>query len=377
MDLYGEKKNAIRTVVFLCAIMLVLSIADLLPQEYVSLGKERKTEAFVPKPVKADVQNGTFMEEYEDYVLEDFVSRENWKAFRTHIDVLRGVREINGVYLGKHDYLIEKHSKEEFAPETINKRLEYMQILVKAFPGTKLMPVPTADNILTAQLPAFAPFYDQRTLLAQMKTVLGEERVIDIYDILKTHAEEEIYYRTDREWTSLGAYYGYLTFAKRYHLPAFQYLKQEPEKVTEDFRGGLHDKVGIASKAEEILMFPATLDKKYTITYDGEKTTNSFYEPAYLEGEDKLGYFLDGRHGVTVIERESFSKRKLFVIKDGFGSNMIPLLARHYKTVYVVDLSCYNDNLIDFMKECDTNGDMDVLVLYDCVTFVESFQFGY
>jgi hypothetical protein len=42
-----------------------------------------------------------------------------------------------------------------------------------------------------------------------------------------------------------------------------------------------------------------------------------------------------------------------------------------------VDLSCYNGNLIDFMKECDTNGDMDVLVLYDCVTFVESFQFGY
>lgn len=375
MDLYGEKKNAVRTVSFLCAIMLVLSIVDLLPQKYVSLGKEREVSAFVPKPAKEAVKTGTFMEAYEDYVLEDFVSRENWKAFRTHMDVLRGVREINGVYLGKDDYLIEKHLEEDFAVETIDKRLKNMQKLVKAFPQTKLMPVPTADNILTDQLPAFAPFYDQRPLLEQMKSVLGEERVIDVYDILKEHEEEELYYRTDREWTSLGAYYGYQAFAKTYRLPAVQYLKHEPEKVTEDFSGDLYDKVGIASKEEEIWMFPATLDKKYTITYDGEKTSNSFYEPIYLEGEDKLGYFLDGRHAVTEIERESFSKRKLFVIKDGFGSNMIPLLARHYKTVYVVDLSCYNDNLIDFMKECDTNGDMDVLVLYDCVTFVERFQF--
>ncbi len=375
MDLYGEKKNAIRTVVFLCAIMLVLSIADLLPQEYVSLGREQDTEASVPKPVKETVNNGSFMREYEDYVLEDFVSGENWKAFRTHMDVLRGVREINGVYLGKDDYLIEKHLEEEFEADTIGKRLESMQKLVKAFPQTKLMPVPTADNILTEQLPAFAPFYDQRPLLEQMKSVLGEERVIDVYDTLKEHAQEQIFYRTDREWTSLGAYYGYVEFTKAYHLPAARYLKQEPEKVTEDFRGDLYDKVDMDAKAEEIWMFPATLDKKYTITYDGEKSTNSFYESAYLEGEDKLGYFLDGRHAVTEIERESFSQRKLFVIKDGFGSNMIPLLARHYKTVYVVDLSCYNDNLIDFMKECDESGDMDVLVLYDCATFVERFQF--
>jgi len=375
MDLYGEKKNAIRTVVFLCAIMLVLSIVDLLPQEYISLGRDRKTSASAPKADKEAIESGTFMREYEDYVLEDFVSRENWKAFRTHMDVLRGVREINGVYRGKDDYLIEKHLEEEFEADTIGKRLESMQKLVKAFPQTKLMPVPTADNILTDKLPAFAPFYDQRPLLEQMKSVLGEERVIDVYDTLKEHAQEQIYYRTDREWTSLGAYYGYLEFAKAYRLPARQYLKQEPEKVTEDFRGGLHDKVGISSKVEEIWMFPATLDKQYTITYDGEKTTNSFYEPSYLEGEDKLGYFLDGRHAVTEIERESFSKKKLFVIKDGFGSNMIPLLARHYKTVYVVDLSCYNDKLIDFMKECDESGDMDVLVLYDCATFVERFQF--
>lgn len=59
MDLYGEKKNAIRTVVFLCAIMLVLSIVDLLPQEYISLGGTGRHQRLRPrltrKPSKAEL----------------------------------------------------------------------------------------------------------------------------------------------------------------------------------------------------------------------------------------------------------------------------------------------------------------------------------
>jgi hypothetical protein len=54
---------------------------------------------------------------------------------------------------------------------------------------------------------------------------------------------------------------------------------------------------------------------------------------------------------------------------------MIPLLAHHYKKIYVVDLRYFNGNLLDFMKECDSTGEMDVLVLYNCVHFAEDFQF--
>ncbi len=374
MDLYGEKRNAVRTIVFLCAIMLLLTIVDLLPAEKWLRGDGADISVSVPKPTKETIKDGTFMREYESFVEKEFVSKDNWQNLRTHMDVLRGVREINGVYLGKDDYLIEKHTEDVFSEQNIQKSVDSMQKLLEEFPQAKLMPVPTTDNILTDKLPAFAPYYDQSGLMEQIKSTLGEQAVIDVYDVMKEHAEEAIFYRTDREWTSLGAYYGYLEFAKAFQLPAKQYLKQEPVKVTEEFCGALYDKVGRDADAEEIWMFPGTTDKRYTITYDGTKTTDSFYEPDYLEGADPLGYFLDGRHAVTEIERESFSEKKLFIIKDGFGESMIPLLARHYKNVYVVDLSCYNDSLIDFMKECDENGDMDVLVLYDCVTFAESFR---
>ena len=102
---------------------------------------------------------------------------------------------------------------------------------------------------------------------------------------------------------------------------------------------------------------------------------NSFYTEDYLVGKNKYGYFLDDNHGLVEIERESFSDRKLFIIKDSYANSMIPLMAHHYKKIYVVDLRYFNGNLLDFMKECDTTGEMDVLVLYNCVHFVEDFQY--
>ena len=67
------------------------------------------------------------------------------------------------------------------------------------------MLVPTADNILTDKLPAFAPHYDEMRLLAKVKESVGEEHYIDVYSALQEHAGEPIYYRTDHHWTSLGA----------------------------------------------------------------------------------------------------------------------------------------------------------------------------
>lgn len=68
----------------------------------------------------------------------------------------------------------------------------------------KVMLVPTADNILTDKLPAFAPYYDEERLLMKVQDSIGEDHYIDVYHALQEHAQEPIYYRTDHHWTSLG-----------------------------------------------------------------------------------------------------------------------------------------------------------------------------
>ncbi len=375
MDLYGEKKNAIRTVVFLCAILLLFFVADFLQKDVVFSESENRILASRPELTKKALLDGSYMKDYETYVNDQFVGRDNWITIKTGMDMLLQKKEINGVYLGKDDYLIERHGAEEFDGYKIRKRMEGLQKIISVYPQTKVMLVPTADNILTDKLPAFAPVYDQKELLEWAKVMLGQKHVIDVFSILEEHAEEPVYYRTDHHWTTLGAYYGYQEFARAYGLPARNYLNKERVAVTEDFLGTLHSKVNIPMKGETIEMFPATLEKKYTITYDKSIGTDSFYSESYLEGKNKYGYFLDDNHGLVEIERESFSNKELFIIKDSYANSLIPLLAHHYKRIYVVDLRYFNGKLLDFMQECDSTGEMDVLVLYNCVNFVEDFQF--
>ncbi len=376
MDLYGERKNAWKTVVFLCIIMLAFLVGDLLQKDIFFSESENRILASKPKLSEAGVVSGEYMEQYEAYVNDQFVSRNTWITLKTRMDILLQKKEINGVYLAADDYLIEQHLPSDFSTEVIERKLELLQGLVQEYPQTKVMLVPTADNILTKKLPDFAPFYDQKTLIQQVKERVGEEQVIDLFPILEAHAEEELYYRTDHHWTTLGAYYGYEAFTKAFDLPTRWYLKGEMQTVTEDFLGTLQSKLNLSVDAEEIKIFPRTLETKVRITYDFAKRSDSFYEESYLQGKNKYGYFLDDNHAIVEIERETFSERVLFVIKDSYANTMLPMLAHHYAKIYVLDLRYFNGNLLDFMQSCDEYGNMDVLVLYNCVHFLEDFRYN-
>ena len=375
MDLHGERKNAWKTVVFLCAIMLAFLVGDLLQEDVFFSESENRILASKPKLSKETLLSGKYMEDYEEYTNDQFVSRDTWIMLKTRMDALLQKKEINGVYLAKEDYLIEQHLPEDFPQEKVDKKLALLNKLVEAYPQTKVMLVPTADNILTEKLPAFAPYFDQRAFLQQVKDAIGEERVIDVFPTLQEHAEEDIYYRTDHHWTTLGTYYGYEEFTKAYGLPTRWYLKGEMKAVAEDFQGTLQSKLNLPTEGEAIYMFPRTLEQEYQITYDLMEQADSFYEESYLEGKNKYGYFLDDNHAFIEIERESFSEKTLFIIKDSYANSMVPMLAHHYKNVYVMDLRYFNGKLLDFMQTYDTNGDMDVLVLYNCVHFIEDFKF--
>ena len=76
----------------------------------------------------------------------------------------------------------------------------------------KAMIVPTANDILKDKLPLFAPEVDQQELIAQMKEALPG--FIDVTDALSAHKDEDIFYKTDHHWTSLGVYYAYQEFCK-------------------------------------------------------------------------------------------------------------------------------------------------------------------
>ncbi len=372
--LKGRRRDAWRSVIFLSGIIIAFTVADLLNEERLFSESENRILAQKPELTKETLLSGEYMTDYEEYMNDQFVSRDIWIRIKTGIDMLMQKNLIGGVYLAEDDYLIEQHTEEDFKEELVVKRVGQLQKLVEKFPATEVMLVPTADNILSEKLPPFAPYYDDKQLIDRVAEAIGEEHMINVYDALKEHADEEIYYRTDHHWTSLGAMYAYRAWAQgRVDIP-FWYREDNMITVTDAFEGTLQAKLNMPVEAEKIKIFPQTIAKPVSITYDYTIKADSFYEERHLETKDKYSYFIDGNHGLAEIVTENNNGRELFVIKDSYANTFIPLIAHHYSKVYVLDLRYFNGSLFKFMEQYD-KGDMEILVLYNCAHFVSDFQF--
>ena len=369
-----EKSNAIFTIAFLSSIILVFMIVDFFAGERVFSETENRLLALKPKFSLQELFFGSYTSDYEKYVTDQFVGRDKWIYIKTETDVLLQKKTVNGVYLGSGNYLIEQHLPQDYPVELEEKKLALLERLVTEWDATVML-VPTADNILTDKLPAYAPYYDETALLERVAEMAGEQRYVDAYAILNEHSREDIYYRTDHHWTSLGAYYGYLAWAETMGEEPYPYDVAGMVTVSEDFLGTLHSKLNLNWAGDRLQYFPETMERQPGITYDMLEKTESYYEESYLETKNKYGFFLDDNHALVEIDTGYQNGKTLFVIKDSYANCFVPLLAPHYEKIYVVDLRYFNGRLFNLMEQYKPEKGMDVLVLYNCVHFLEEFSY--
>lgn len=369
-----DKRNSLLTVGLICAVLLVLGIADLCNDD--RLYSETENRALASRPVFSweELFSGEYGDDYEEYITDQFVGRDKWIGLKTRADILFQKKEINGVYLGTDHYLIGVNDPDKYTEQMENGRIASLKKLVNRW-DAKVMLVPTADNILTQKLPDFAPYYQEDRLLEKVREAVGEEHYVDVYHALQEHAEEPIYYRTDHHWTSLGAYYGFMAWAQSVDRYPFPYNTAGMETVSDDFQGTLQSRINLDWTKDSIQYFPETEKKAVSVTYDFEDTSDSLYAPDYLDTKNQYGFFLNDNHAFIEIHTGYNPGKTLFVIKDSYANSMIPLLTTHYETIYVVDLRYFNGKLFQFMEQYEPEQGMDVLVLYDCIHFLEDFKY--
>ncbi len=387
-----QKIYAVISLLLLGRILLGLAVADICTPDRLFSEYENRILASKPDFSLKDLFDGSYTEDYETYVTDQFVERDRWIFIKTMTDVLLGKKEINGVYLAKDKTLIEKHVPEDIKPEVVAQRLALLQRLVEWQEGREngalhIMLVPTADNILTDMLPDHAAYYEQQELLEQVREMAGS-CAIDVTDSLQAHREEYIYYGTDHHWTTRGAYYGYLAWAETVGMTPVSY---EAQAVSTDFLGTLHSKTNLPVKPDTMEAYlPVVLrEAQGSGTSDGgamqvyydfsEESRDSLYEEKYLETKNKYGYFLDDNHPFIRIETgaqdPAAEGKKLFVIKDSYANCFIPFLTEHYETIYVLDLRYYKAPLFSLLEEYGAEENMDILVLYNVIHFIEEFQY--
>ena len=348
---------------FFCLLLAVSALIGLLmPDRYYS-EREKRTLTQKPKFTVANFISGEFSDELEKYLTDQVPLRDGWVTMKTYMELAIGKRESVGVYICKDKYLMDKftsYSKKQLVANAAA-LVDLQEKLAAEGISMNTILVPMAAQVLTDKLPAYAPVADYAAIL-QVLTDAGVDTT-DVLSALVAHSSENIYYRTDHHWTSLGAYYAFCAW--RGIEPNVDEWTQEV--LCDDFYGTTWNKVPLPTvPAEEITAWYKHINR--SVSYNnGQYETDSIYERKYLSGSDQYAVFLNSNQAQTVIEGSGKSG-KLLLIKDSYGNTFSQFPVEDYAEVHVLDLRFFKGDVTEYAKE---NGITDTLVLYGTQSFVK------
>ena len=312
------------------------------------------------------LKSGEFTDGVEEYIADQFPLRDTWTGIKARVEQLIGKTEFNDVYLAG-DTLISKVETPD--SELVDKNFGYIEKLDgKTEAEVHLGLIPSAAEIWRDRLPSGAYSWDQ-TLLLEMAEKTGLNTV-DFLAALNEHAGEEIFYRTDHHWTTLGAYYGYVAIMESLGrgdevLPMDSFT---PEVVSTQFNGTLYSSSGIHWLQPDKMEYWVKEDGLTVTSWrTGKEETAPLYDRSYLAVKDKYSSFLGGNQPLCVIKNENAQGGKLMIVRDSYADSVAPFLAQHFSEVHLMDLRQYRSSVAKYANE---NGIDDVLVMYSVPNFI-------
>lgn len=360
-------KNYFLTKIFLIIIfsfpILHLSFKD---KEFSQI-ENRPLESF-PKLTKKDFLSGEFSKNLNSYLEDHFPFRNNFISLKSSFEILMGRTDINEIYLGDNNYLIEMFDKIDF--ETTKRNIE----LINDFSQDKnvtLMLIPTSTEILKEYLPEFSLRVDQKEYLNYIGNSLNENiKFINPIYALNSNKNKYIYYRTDHHYTTLGAYYSYLKFCEEFNITPYLLEDFNIKEVSTNFLGSLFSKVIIPYQERDVVnIFEPKKENKLKVYYSNGKISNSLYEFSHLNNPRNIyNIFLDNNHPTIKITTSINNNKKICVIKDSYANSFIPFLSNHFEEIHVIDLRFYSSNITNYLKENDLK---DILFYYNVKNFSE------
>ncbi|OPZ94442.1 MAG: hypothetical protein BWY74_00566 [Firmicutes bacterium ADurb.Bin419] len=180
---------------------------------------------------------------------------------------------------------------------------------------------------------------------------------VNSYDILNSHKDEYIYFRSDHHWTALGAYYGYSAFMEAINEKVVPLENYQTVQI-DNFLGSSYSKTmdkSIENNPDTIYAYIPYVNYKYEMHHWNKSSEANLIDMKYAETKrDKYLVFLSGGDATwAVIKTENKNGKKLLVMKDSYGNTFVPFLLPHYEEIYVVDPRFYDitihGNLIDFI----------------------------
>lgn len=363
-----DKKYSVFITVLFCLFLVGFGTAHLiLPDREFSPQENRQLDEF-KAPTLESVRTGEFMEDFEDYVSDQFPLRDGWIRLKARTEKTLGKLENNKVYFGSDGQTLFAQFP-RLTDEELSTRVNYVNALAENVSVPVYFSIiPDKSYVWADRLPANAPNVDDGTLIEKAGALCDPGvRWIDLQDAL---SGGDAFYRTDHHWTTFGALQGFTALSQAMDFSAAQ-LDCEPVLRSESFYGTTWSSAGagwVKPDSMYTIVPEGGVDGLTTVTRypEGKPVPGSFYDLSQLEVKDKYKMFLGGNQPLCVIKNPSGQGGNLLVIRDSYSDTLAPFLSLHYQQVHLYDLRYNRLSLKEYVEE---NGISQVLVLYSASNF--------
>ena len=318
---------------------------------------ERRPLAQMPDVKLETLLNGKFMGAFEDYTLDQFPLRDTFRSVKAlfHKYVL-GQRDNNDIYVAD-GHVAELAAKLDEG--SVNHALQQFQLMYDLYlADSKVYSTVVPDKGYYLAEPNGYPAMDYEKLFSMVRSGMPWAEFVDITGCLTLSD----YYFTDTHWKQENILPVAQALANAMGVDGPKPEDFTAESIERPFYGVYYGQAALPMDPDELqLMRSDVLDGCTVYNF-----VNDAYTPVYdrerLEGKDMYEAYLSGAQSLLRIENpKAATDRELVVIRDSFGSSLVPLLAQDYKTVTLVDIRYINAQLVG--RYVDFAG-KDVLFMY-------------
>ena len=208
---------------------------------------------------------------------------------------------------------------------------------------------------------------------------------VEVYDTLREHNDEYLYFRTDHHWTALGAYYSYVKFCEAAGLTPYS-LNDRQEYRFEGFLGTLYAEAGSPAQLGNTPdTVHAWVPNGTNDIYITDKTGNRLRyrgglvrtdtDTFYANAASKYNCFIMGDHPLSEIHNETITDgSSIVVVKESFGNALVPFLVDHYEYVYVVDYRYFTNTTGKSLQEFVAEKNVDTVLFVNNLTATSTTQ---
>lgn len=328
---------------------------------------ERRPLAQMPALSGKEMLSGKFMTNFEDYSLDQFPLRDSFRKLKAlfHYNVLRQ-GDNNGIYIAdgyaaKQEYPLNQSS--------VNYALGRFQSVYENYLQD------SGSTIFTAVVPDKSYYLaesngylalDYAALFSAVQEKMPWATHVDITDCLGI----EDYYRTDTHWRQEKILPVAQKLCQAMGVSAFEEGDVTVTALERPFYGVYYGQAALPMNPETIYYLDNAVLDACTVHQFETGADSKVYDMNKLTSRDLYDVFLSGATAILTIENPNAgTDRELIVFRDSFGSSLIPLLLRDYKTVTVVDIRYIASNMLG--EVVDFHG-QDVLFLYSTLVLNSS-----